>query len=256
MSLSTFSVFYYDYDIDNESKYINFDEGGDELTAEVAIGSYTPTELAVAIEAALNLAGAAGYAVSFNRSTRAFTISAESNFSLLVDTGSTASSAFSIFGFEGADRTGDDEYTGSSSGSIYYPQFILQDHISTDDYQNLVSPSINKSANGRVEVIRFGTEKFMQANIKFITNLVMDDNVIKNNPTGVEDAREFLRYITQKKPFEFMKSVSSRETFQSFILESTPDYKDGTGYKLKELYTKGIPNIFETGNLVFRLLED
>src|SRR5690606_39212163 len=122
-------------------------------------------------EAALNAAGEAGYTVTFNRNSRSFTIEAESNFDLLINSGSTAASAFGVFGFTGSDLSGADEYTGSSAGSAYFPQFILQDYISTEDFQNLVSPSVNKAADGRVEVIRFGTEKFMQANFKFITNL-------------------------------------------------------------------------------------
>lgn len=256
MSLTTFSAFYYDFEFDADSRYLCIDEGSGELIAELQLGEYTPTDMAIVIQSALNDVGTLGYTVTFNRSDRSFTISATGNFDLLVSSGSVATQGYSKFGFTGADRTGAATYTGSPAGNEYLPQFILQDHISTDNYQKLVSPSINKSAAGDVEVIRFGTEKFLQCNIKFITNKVSDGKVIRYNPTGVEDFQSFMQYIIQKKPIEYMPNELSRNTYQKFILESTELDSKGTGYKLKELYDKGLPNFFESGPLVFRLVED
>jgi hypothetical protein len=39
------------------------------------------------------------------------------------------------------------------------------------------------------------------------------------------------------------------------LLESSPDYSDGTGYKLKELFDKNLPDIYETGILKLRIVE-
>lgn len=256
MSLTTFSVFYYNFEFDGDSRYFCFDEGGGELIAEIALGEYTPTDAALAVQEAFNNVGALGYTVSFNRTDRSFTISvASGTVDLLVSSGSAAGQAYSKIGFTGADRTGAATYTGSPAGNEYLPQFILQDHISTDNYQKLVSPSVNKSAAGDVEVIRFGTEKFLQCNIKFVTNKVSDGKVIRYNPTGVEDLQSFMQYIMQKKPIEFMPNELSRNTYQKMILESTESDSKGTGYKLKELYDKGLPYFFETGPLTFRLVE-
>lgn len=256
MSLTTFSTFYYDYEFDENYMSINFDEGGSELTGTVELGSFTPTEMAVQIQTAMNDVGGQAYTVTFNRSDRTFTISATSNFTLRVSTGSSGNKAFSKFGFTGSNRTGANTYTGSPAGSEYLPQFILQDHIPTTNNQRLVSPAINKAASGKVEVIRFGVEKFMQCNIKYITNKISDGKIIRNNPTGVSDAQSFMQYLMTKKPVEFMPNELSRNTFETFILESTPDYQNGAGYKLKELYDIGLPEFFETGALVFRLIED
>lgn len=256
MSLTTFSVFYYDFEFNADYQYIDFNEGGPDLQAVVEFGEYTPTEMATVIEDALNTAGALTYTVTFNRQNRNFTIAATGTFDLLVTSGASANKAFSKFGFTGADRTGAATYTGGPAGSEYLPQFILQDHVSTDNFQGLVNPAINKSANGRVEVVRFGIEKFLKCNIKFATNLSIGGSDFKYNSTGVEDLQAFMQYITQKKPIEFMPDTGTRTTFQTFILESTPEDKSGTDYLLKELYDKGLPNIFETGVLVFRLIED
>lgn len=256
MSLTTFSVFYFYYEFNSDFQYIDFSEGGPDLQATVDFGEYTPTEMATAIEDALNNAGALTYTVTFNRQARTFTIAASGPFELLVNSGASSNKAFSKFGFTGADRTGAATYTGGPAGSEYLPQFILQDHVSTDNFQGLVSPSVNKSASGRVEVVRFGIEKFLRCNIKFATNMMIGGNDFRYNANGVEDLQEFMQYLTQKKPVEFMPDTANRSTFQTFILESTPEDKTGTDYLLKELYDKGLPNIFETGVLTFRLIED
>lgn len=255
MSLETFSIFYYGFEFDADHQYIDFSEGGPQITASVELGAFDPEELAVKITTAMNTAGAFTYSCSFNRTTRVFTISSTSTFSLLIATGTSGAKAFDVFGFSGSDKTGASSYSGVSAGLVYEPQFIIQDHISTDNFQRLVMPSVNKSADGSVEVIRFGTEKFIQANFKFITNKASDNRVIKNNQTGIEDTQDFLQWAIFKKPIDFMKDIDDRSVFQTVILESTPDNKDGTGYKLKELYDRGLPGFFETGTLVFRLIE-
>jgi len=257
MSLTTFSVFYYDFEIDSDAYQISFDEGAGELTADVDFGSYTPTELAVAIKTAMDATGLLTYTVTFNRADRNFTISSTAAFDLLVSSGASAVKAFSRFGFTGADLTGLSTYTGGESGDAYFPQFILQDHVSSDNWQSLIKPSVNLTASGQVEVIRFGVEKFIQMNIKYITDLANapDGKAIRKNPTGVADLQRFLQFVTLKKRVEFMPNELARSTFQTVLLETTDKEKDGTGYLLKELYDKGLPNIFETGKLVWRLIE-
>lgn len=256
MSLTTFSTFYYAFEFDEDTRYIDFNEGASDLQAEVVLGSYTPTEMALVIQEAMNAVGTLTYTVTFNRSSRSFTISSTANFDLLVSSGASSNKAYPAMGFTGADRTGASTYTGGHAGSEYFPQFVLQDHISTDNLQSLVSPAVNKSASGRVEVVRFGTEKFLQCNIKYVTDLHIGGSSFKNNPNGVSDLRDFMQYITQKKPIEYMEDEGNRSVFQKLILESTTEERDGTGYLLKELYDKGLPNIFETGIMRFRLVED
>lgn len=258
MSLTTFSTFYYNFSFDADTRYINFDEGSGELTAEVELGVFAPTDMALNIQTAMNEVGTLAYIVTFNRVNRSFTIASVSGtFDLLINSGSSfASSAFPAFGFTGADQTGLGTYTGATSGSEYLPQFILQDHIATEHYQKLVMPSINTSATGRVEVIRFGTEKFLQCNIKYITNKVSDGKIIRYNPNGVEDSLSFLQYLMFKYPLEYMPDELNRSTFQKVLLESSVEDSKGTGFKLRELYDKGLPNYFETGIIKFRLIED
>lgn len=258
MSLNAFSCFYYGFEVTADNCYLDFAEGGSELTAEVPVGSYTATEFAVAIKTALDDAGANTYQVAFNRTTRKITISASSTFTLKLATGThIGSNPWALAGFtQGADLTGAITYTGATAaGSMYEPQFKLQEYVSSSDLQQAVDATINKTASGRVEVVRFGTEKFIEMNIKFVTDIVQDGNLIKSNPSGVDDARAFLRFAITKAPFEFMESSSQTSVFETVILESTAESNNGTGYRLREMYDKGLPGYYETGKLKLRVLE-
>ena len=257
MSLKTFSTFYYGQEITIDNYIINFDEGIGELAAEVAVGTYSLTQFAEAIESALNTAGTLVYSVTVNRQTRQITISASGVFTLLIATGSSvATSPFSLMGFNGGDLSGSNSYTGDSgSGYEYRPQFILQDHVPPENFKRNVQATVNEAASGLVEVVRFGSVRFLQANIMFITNLPMDGKVIRNNPNGVDDANQFMDFITKIAPIEFMADVGDRNIFKTIQLESTPQSKDGIDYTLKELYDRNLPEIFQTGILTFRVLD-
>ncbi len=255
--IDTKSVFYYIESVTNENYFLDFNEGAGQLSAEINSGHYTHTDLATAVQDAMNAVGGQAYTVTFNRSSRSFTISAASNFTLLVSTGThVGSDIFSLIGFTGSNRTGANTYTGSVSGSEYKPQFKLQDYVDQEDLQKAVQSAVNKAANGAIEVVTFGTEKFFEFNIQFITDIEQGSgSVIETNLTGVTAARLFMRFITSKRELEFMPDRDDRGNFYTLILESTEESSDGVGYRLKELYTKNLPYYFETGKLVFRLVE-
>lgn len=254
--IDTFSKFYYGHTITRNNRFINIDEGSGEISVELNPGSYTLSEFVTALAAALNSFGSLDYTVTVNRATRVLTINGSANFELLVATGSqSGSSAFGLMGFTGADRTGDDSYSGNlGSGSVYLPQFKLQSYVAPDIFEQSVSVVINKTAEGSVEVVSFGRENFIEMDVKFITNLEMDGFVIKNNPQGLQSAIDFMKDITQKRRFEFMPSVDDSDNFYKVILESTPSNSDGTGFKLKELWDQNLRDIYETGILKMRVV--
>ena len=259
MSIETFSLFYYlDEDIDGTNQNLNFDEGGSELTAVLTPGSYTHEALEAVLKTALEAAGALTYTVTFNRADQTFTIAASGNFSLLVSTGSQIGTGpFVLLGFTGADRTAAATYTGNNqSGSNYEPQFLLQSYVDSEDNQEKIDPTVNESSDGLVEVVAFGTRELFEMKIKFCTDRdVSKTGTIKNNATGVADLRAFMKRITNKVTFEFMKDIANRSTFSKVILESTPEDDKGTAYKLKELSLSGGPTgFFDTGLLVMRIV--
>lgn len=256
--LQTYSKFYYNYVVTDLNYILNFDEGGPELTALLNAGEYTFTDFATEIERALNDAGALTYTVTANRTSRTITVAASGTFSLLVSSGTSAGvSPFALMGFTGADRTGSATYTGNTtSGSEYRPQFKLQNYISSDNWQQAADASVNKTASGRVEVVKFGIEKFVQMQIRYITEIDQDcGGPIRNDPSALDNVQDFLQYAVLRTPLEFMPDENTPATFQTIIFDLSPASQTGTGYKLKELYDKDLPGYFETDVLKFRLRE-
>ena len=256
MAVHTFSKFYYDFIIDTDTQYLPFNEGAGELIADITRGSYAPTVGLFAVASAMNNAGTQSYSITLDRLTRLVTISADANFDLLVVTGSPASTAFSRLGFTGFDRTGTNIYTGDLPiAKVYEPQFKLQDYMPSSVNTSSIDPTVRKTADGRVEVVRFGTEKFVEMQIKFATNRPMDGVVIKNNPTGVEDLIDFMEHLITKEAVEFMPDVGDPNTYQIIRIEKTKGDKNGMAYELEEQYKKNLPDVYDSGLLTFRLVE-
>ena len=256
-TLRTFSKFYYGFEVTTENFYINFSEGGDELTTTISVGSYTLQEMAIKIENALNAEGFFNYVVTVDRTTRKLTITGSSAFSLLPVTGTQQSSSiYSLIGFT-TDRTGGTSYVGdSAAGSEYIPQFRLQAYVPIEHWTGAALATVNKAASGRVEVIKFGNESFMQANITYITDTPQnDENIIKSNVNGVDDVLAFLNYGITKGPMEFIPDISDPSDFYNVIFETTSDSKDGVSFRLNEMYDKGLPGFYETGVIKFRQVE-
>lgn len=258
MALETHSLFYFNYEVTDANQSLDFDEGSGEVTATVEIGSYSLTSLLDAIAAAMTDAGSMTYDVTVDRDTRLITISAASVFDLLAATGThVATGIWDLIGFDAADLTGDDAYTGTNaSGDSYATQFILQSYVPKENYIQAASAVVNKAASGIVEVIQFGQEQFIEADFRFITDRTIGgDSPIRNSNTGVSDFLTFMRFLTTNAPVEFMPNEGDTSEFSKVILESYPGFNDGTGFKLKELYDKGLPGFFETGVLKFRVVE-
>jgi hypothetical protein len=256
MSLTTFSKFYYGHTIDSTNLCLDFKEGaGPELQANLNPGDYTLTEFAVEIKRALDAIGALTYTVTVDRTTRKITISSTSNFSLLVTTGTrVGSSAWGLMGFTGADKTGASSYQSQvGSGSEYLPQQILREHIPSENFKEKTDAVVNQSASGKVQVILFGTTRFIQINIKYATNIAVSNLQvgIEYQANGVENLLAFMDYLVTKAKFEYMPNRSIPGTFQKVLLERSEESRNGTAYKLKEL-KKG-PGYFETGTLVLRV---
>jgi len=258
MSLTTYSKFYFGHTVTTTNQYLDFSEGGGELTAIITAGEYSLTDFAQAIEDALNSAGALVYTVTVTRSTQKLTIAATGTFSLLGNTGThVGADIFSLMGFTNTNQTGAATYTGSAiSGSVYAPQFILQDHVPSDNFQQAADASVTKTANGTVEVVKFGTEKFVQFRIRFSNDITQPSaGPIKSNASGVSNLRTFMQYITERSPIEFMPNENATSTFQTLAFEKSADSSTGTGYKLKELFDRGLPGYYDTEILTFRLIE-
>lgn len=223
--------------------------------ATLQLGPYSPYELGVEIQRAMNEASTEDYTVTFDRATRKYTISSSSNFSLLASSGANASSdIFQLAGFNSTDKSGASSYVSDNVvGTEYVPQFPIQQYVSTEDLQEKIKPSVNTSASGRVEVVSFGTVKYAEMNIKYITDLPQGSGgIIDNDSSAVSKARTFMQTLIQKRNCEFMEDKNNPQNYEIFLLEKTTRSGQGVGYLLKELTNQNLAGYFETGKLTFR----
>lgn len=249
------SAFYYGIEVTAETSRISFSEGaGPELIGVLRSGKYTLTTYLNEVLRALNQSGALTYTGSIDRTKRLYTIIGSGTFTLKVASSSVTATAFSTMGFTGSDRTGGTSYQGTGAvGFSYLPQFRLQSFVNFDDNQKAVESTLNESASGAVELVRFGVIKLMECNLTFITDIDQGfGGPIETNLSGVSAARSFMQSIVKKGPIEFIPDRLSPNTFRYCVLEATPESSKGVDFKLKEQFTSGKIGYYETGLLTFR----
>jgi len=256
MTSKTKALFYYGHSVDDTNYTLDIKEGSTVIEIDVNIGGYSLSEFIQEISDQLNNYGGQAYTVSLDRTTRLITISAPTAFELLVTSG-RAASLFPLIGFTGADRTGLSSYTGdTASGSEWRPQNIPTEYVPKEHNEELISPSINESANGEIEALTFGERRFIELNQTLITNKSQQASYfLDNNPTAISEAIEFLKYVKTKKRFEFMEDRDDPDTFDVVLLESSDGYSSGTGFKLKKMFSEGVAPYYQTGRFKLRVIE-
>lgn len=259
--INTYSKFYFGLTITGSNKYIDFNEGAGALAAEIQTGTYTPEDLAQAVEDALNLAGTLVYTVSLNRTTRILTITSSAAVTWLASTGANVVlgySAYSILGYPATDVASVTTFTGSTGiGSVYLPQYKLQDYLDQQDSRRNRAATVSVAASGKVQLQSFGTDRFFEFSIKFATDIPQPaSGPIVSNSAGVANLRTFMQWLMNKNTVEFMPDKDLPGTYYRLVLESSPGAGDGSGYKLQEQYARGLVGYFETGVLTFRIIED
>jgi len=257
MTVKTYSAWSYGHSITTNNNQLPFDEGSGELVAQLNSGGYTIASLATEMARSMNSVGTLNYTASVDRLTGLITISGDSNFDLLVTSSSlSAISAYEILGFT-TERTGASTYDGDiRSGSYFEPQFLLQSYVDFVDNQSSNNVTVQESATGKVQVVKYGNVNIMECNITLQTNISQSrDSIIKNDPAGYDNLLSFMQYATTKQPMEFYKDIDDPEnTFTDCIVEKTSADSKGTGFKLRELYSRGFADWWETGIISFREL--
>jgi hypothetical protein len=249
------SAFIYGFNITTLNRSINFVEAATpsiERLAEIEVRDYTLGEFVNAVAVAMNSAGTQEYDVILDRLTQRITISAANNFSLLPVTGAQSQiSAFDLMGYD-VDLSGSNSYEAPNiCGKIYEPQYRLQRYVDFLDDQSSNESRVNTAADGQtVEAVSFGEQQRMSCNIIYATDII-NQTAIDNNANGVSDLRDFMNFARNKYKMEFLPDKTNRNFFYDCILDRTPESGDGTRFRLKELYSRGLANYFETGLITF-----
>lgn len=258
MALSTRSKIFYGWDVTENTRYIEFNDGFFDRSAIISINSYSPEDLAQEIAGKMSSVSNVVFSCTFDRATRKFNISAGTNFTLLFSSGAyVEQSIHLLLGFSSADKSGSSSYESDvSSGKEYTTQFIPQSYKPTNLNKKATDGVVNKTATGVIEVVKYGNERFLEFELLFITNIQQEvGSIIESSETGVEDYIDFIEYATEKRKIQFMPNYTQVESYQSFILESTEQSPLGLDYELIEMYDRGLANYYRSGKLKFRLQE-
>ncbi len=253
-----YSSFLYGFEITDANNKIDFDEGTGALLAEIEPGNYSFGTFADAIEEALNFAGLNTYTVTVSRTTRKITIGATGATDFLFASGSNNGSSAAVeMGYTESDRTNVTSLTSDTAiGTVYTTQFKLQSYVPTVNSEMAAFSTRNKSASGRVQVQRFGVERFMKCEIMFVTDIPQSSaSPIRNNASGVSDLQSFMSALCRQVPVEFYVDKDVLTDYETLILESSAESKEGTGFELKEMRAYRLRGYFETGKLTFRVSE-
>ncbi len=256
-ALENHSKFYYGWQITTTNRYIDFNDGAGVKTATLKVGYYSSNDLIVEIKKKMDALSSLDFAVVFDRVTRKFTISSTANFDLLFTTGPNSGQSTSLLlGYTASNKTGANSYLAENvSGLEYSTQFYIQSYKDTSTNRKAIDGTVNKSASGAIEVIKFGNERFMEGEFLFITNIIQESqSIIRTKYQGREDFIQFIEWCTEKAPIEFIKNENDPSTFQTLVLESTPSDSKGLDYDLLEMYDRGLAQYYRSGVLKFRLI--
>lgn len=251
--LTNRSAFLYNYVVTNTNNLLPFFDGIVDKLAQLRTGSYTFSGLGVEISRAMNAVGENEYTVLTDRNTRTFTISADNTFNLQVTSIYSESDIYDVIGFT-SDKTGSNTYTSDeSTGVLFKPQFVLQNYTDFENERISIGGVRNESANGvNIENVKFGSYNVMTCNISYVTENEMGrGNTIENNQNAMQELRDFMNYITDLQPVEFIPDRDAPTVGVSeCILNSTRESKSGLDYRIKRV--QGSTRHFETGELKFR----
>lgn len=255
MTIKTRSAFTYGHTVTIDNQSMPFSEDGViELVATFRAGAYTLQSFTVEMARAMNEVGTLNYIATLDRSTRLITITGDSNFYLYVTSSAiSAVSPYNLLGFT-TERSGLNTYEADiASGSIFTPQFMLQKFVNFQDNQKANAVTVNESASGIIQVTKYGDVLRMECNITPQTNIrQVKDSAVQDDEFGEDNLRSFMQYAVTKAPIEFMPDVDDLNVYHNCILDKTTHDSKGTGFKLKELYSKGFADWWESGMLTFR----
>lgn len=251
MALKSTSMFLYGLAVTASNRFINFKaaSGGVELTASLATGYYTLSELADLVAASLNAADPARtYTVTVDRTVNGgtenrITISTSGSFlSILFASGTlAASSARDLLGFGIFDFTGNTTYTnGISSGITLLTEFVGYNYKPPQIWLKNFG-SVNVSTSGQKESITWQIQQFIGVEFRY-----------EPEAKVLTEWADLVNWMIQQKEFEFTPQTSIPGTIYQVTLESSTEDGKGLGFNMAEMLPQ-FPFLYQTGAMKFRV---
>lgn len=257
-----YSMFIYGHVITESNQYLNFIEPNEdniELTATLTIRSYDLTSFIKEVARAMTEAGKLDYFPTLDRETRKITITSDDSFNFVLNGANELTSPFGLMGVDQAIARvpGISQTSDFASGKVYEPQAPLWQYTPFKYWGGASDGAVTKAASGRATIVSFGDKKNMECTISAITNNSQRGiSKVLDNPNGIQDALDFLEYITKKRPVEFLEDKNKFNEYTRCRLEKTSTSKDGIRYRLFEgTNGKKIKDYYNTKALTFESLE-
>ncbi len=259
MAVNTHSLIYYGLEVTELNRYIDVTNGTTTKVAKLSLGGYTPNELLTELSLQLNKAYPSEYNFTFDRTTKLFNFKSSVPLTIKFNTGvNSTQSVASLLGFTNAsDIVFNSTGINSSISSVkeYRTQFYVQSYLDPKHNKKAVDGQINKSASGKVEVVKFGNERFMECEFKFITDIIQIEGSVVRNTANVQGFIDLMEWLTEKRNIEFMLDESKPNEYKTYMLESTPKDQKGLDYELDEMYDQELALYYKSGVLKFKLME-
>lgn len=246
MALTAYSSFSYGITVTTGSNdKIDFETSASaEVTATLTPGYYSLTTIAIEVARAMIEADPTHtYTITVNRSNSRITITTSFSYlTLLFGTGTNAAtSAASLLGFTGTDKSGATAYTGASScGTLLTTSWFGSNFLAPEHFQ-VQFGSVNISANGQKEAIVYPAQTFWQVQFKYITKALWTSSWYP-----------LMQWMIAQKPIEFVPEITDTSVFYEGTLEATPQDAKGISYKVTEMLPQ-MPNYYDTGLMRFRV---
>jgi len=252
MALTQKSLFLYGLQVTASNSSLDFKASslGPTLQATIPIGFYSLGDLMTAIVLAMAAVDTSNiYTCTANRTISGgtqnrVTIATNGAFlSLLFASGSRSASTIApLIGFPVVDQTGATTYTGTSSaGTTLQPVWWGKNYRDTNMLRTNFG-SLNISANGTKEAITYQIQEFFQVQFDYEPFAAV-----------ASSWQPFLTWAIQQQPLEFTPEITDPNTFYNCTLESTDADGQGLGYELREMVDDGLPYLYSTGLMKFRL---
>lgn len=179
-------------------KYIDFDEGGAELTGEITTGNYNGNTLATAIAAAMNAAPGKTltYACTYSETAAKFTISAGSNFTIRWNTGTHKATDISdVCGYsDAANDTGANSYL-SDNRRIYYPNLYADNDFLAASEINFIAV-LNHNISSSATIKWYGADdSAFTVNLENVTIPYSANNIFYFLPSS--HTKRYHRFFVQ-----------------------------------------------------------
>lgn len=134
----------------------------------------------------------------------------------------------------------------------YRPPFLLQSFVSDEDNMSLRNSILNTSGSGAKELIYFGEDREIEFNIQYEGKSLNEEWGV-GSLEGLAKLRELMAWAVRGRKIMFFPDENSSE-YKTLTLKKSSSGKNS--FKLFEMYSRGLRDIFETKTLTWRVHND